>query len=164
MKSKLLSTALFSLLIGFSACKKEDKPLDPGTVVNQNNQLSAKIDGATFKTKEVTAVADMDTHTFLLTASDDQENSVSITGPAEVGNFSSTTNEEAGGFYINKDGGVWLSTIGDGSATITITKFDASSKKMSGTFTFTAPASGAPATGNKTITNGSFTDVSVFIQ
>ena len=163
MRGKLFSAALFSLLIGFSACKKDDKPQDPGTVI-QNNQLSVKVDGAAFKTKQVTAVADMDTHTFLITASDDQDNSVNITGPAEVGTFSSTTNDDAGGFFINKDGGLWLSSIGDGTATITITKFDASSKKMSGTFSFTAPASGDPATGTKSVTNGSFTDVSVFIQ
>jgi hypothetical protein len=55
--------------------------------------------------------------------------------------------------------------MGDGSATVTITKYDISTKEMSGSFSFTAPASGGSnATGTKTITNGSFTDVSFVVQ
>lgn len=38
------------------------------------------------------------------------------------------------------------------------------SKRMSGTFSFTAPATGSDATGTKTVTNGSFTDVPFIIQ
>jgi hypothetical protein len=50
----------------------------------------------------------------------------------------------------------------DGAATITITKYNSSTKKVSGTFSFTAgPVGTSNAQGTKTITNGTFTDVSV---
>ena len=56
----------------------------------------------------------------------------------------------------------WDTTTG--SMSITISKYDQVNKKLSGTFSFTAKPSiliqGNTATGTKTITNGTFTDIS----
>jgi hypothetical protein len=95
----------------------------------------------------------------LLSATDAQDNSISLTGPTSTGTFTGATNDETSRFYISKDGALWMSSMGDGTVTLTINKCDLGSKKMSGTFSFTAPAAGSDATGTKTVTNGSFTDV-----
>lgn len=57
---------------------------------------------------------------------------------------------------------LWTS-FGPGSAcTVTITSYDATNQKISGTFSFTAVAApGSTATGTKTVTNGTFTNLNV---
>lgn len=160
MKLKLISCALMALVVTFTACKKDDAIENPTT--SQNNQLTAKVDGVSFQSKEVAAISH--DGNVLVTAEDAQGNTVTISGPAEVGTFSSASGDATSGFYTGNNGNVWLSTFGGGAATITISKYDASAKKISGSFSFTALPSGGDATGTKTITNGSFTDVSFLVQ
>jgi hypothetical protein len=162
MRSRIISSALLALVVVFSACKKDKDSTDP--IVNPTNAaLTAKVDGVNFQSKDAGALASNDSHTFLLSATDEQDNSISLTGPTSTGTFTGTTNEETSGFYISKDGKLWMSSMG-GTVTLTITKYDVNSKKMSGTFSFTAPAAGSDATGTKTVTNGSFTDVPFLVQ
>lgn len=160
MKVRFISCALTALVVVFTACKKDDAVQNPTT--QQNNQVTAKVDGASFQSKEVAAVSHAGN--VLVTADDTQGNTVTISAPAEVGTFSSASGDATSGFYTSSNGSVWLSTFGDGAATVTITKYDASAKKVSGSFSFTALASGGAASGTKTITNGSFTDVSFLVQ
>lgn len=163
MRSRILSSALLGLIVIFSACKKDKDSTDP--IVNPTSAaLTAKVDGVNFQSKDAGAVSSIDSHSFFLSATDAQDNSISLTGPAAVGTYTGATNDETSGIYINKDGALWMSSMGDGTVTITITKYDVSSKKMSGTFSFTAPAAGSNATGTKTVTNGSFTDVTFVVQ
>jgi len=163
MRLKIISAALLALVVVFSACKKDKDSTDP--IVNPTSAaLTAKVDGANFQSKDAGAVSGVDSHSFVLSATDAQENSITLTGPTAVGNYTGATNDETSGIYINKDGALWMSSMGDGTVTLTITKYDVSSKRMSGTFSFTAPAAGSGATGTKTITNGSFTDVPFLIQ
>jgi hypothetical protein len=62
----------------------------------------------------------------------------------------------------NSDFQTWI-TDTNTPASVTITSFDPVAKKVSGTYSFTADATGlAGATGTKTISQGSFTDVPVF--
>ncbi|MBC7447975.1 MAG: hypothetical protein H7330_07930 [Hymenobacteraceae bacterium] len=79
----------------------------------------------------------------------------SITGP---GTFSISSGA-ANGTYTRGSAG-W-STGGGGTGSVVVTTFNTTTRKASGTFSFTAPAlSGSSATGSKAITNGIFTNVS----
>ena len=160
MKLKLISCALTDLVVTFTSCKKDDSIENPTT--QQNNQVTAKVDGASFQSKEVAAVSHAGN--LLITAADIQGNTVTVSAPAEVGTFSTASGDATSGFYTSSNGSVWLSTFGDGAATVTISKYDVSAKKISGSFSFTALASGGTATGTKTITNGNFADVSFLEQ
>jgi hypothetical protein len=162
MRSKIISGALLALVLVFSACKKDNSSTDP-VIRPTNGNVTAKIDGVTFQSTNAGALASNDSHSFLLSATDAQDNSISLTGPTALGTYTDVTNDETSGFYISKDGALWMSSMG-GTVTLTITKYDVNSKKMSGTFTFTAPAAGSDATGTKTVTNGSFTDVPFLVQ
>lgn len=163
MRSRILSGAFLALIVVFSACKKDKNSIDPVvTPPSTNAALVAKVDGVNFQSKDAGALASNDSHTFLLSATDAQDNSISLTGPTALGTYTEA-NDETSGFYITKNGALWMSSMG-GTVTLTITKYDVNSKKMSGTFTFTAPAAGSDATGTKTVTNGSFTDVPFLVQ
>jgi hypothetical protein len=163
MRSKIISGAFLALILVFSACKKDKNSIDPVVKPPTNAALAAKVDGVNFQSTDAGAVASNDSHSFLLSATDAQDNSISLTGPTALGTYTDVTNDETSGFYISKDGALWMSSMG-GTVTLTITKYDVNSKKMSGTFTFTAPAAGSDATGTKTVTNGSFTDVPFLVQ
>lgn len=84
-----------------------------------------------------------------------------VTGP---GTFSNQTG--AMGIYttVSLTGGgstppTWITAI-LGSCTVTITKFDKTAKKITGTFSFKAnPMPGTSSSGTKTITNGAFTNL-----
>jgi hypothetical protein len=54
----------------------------------------------------------------------------------------------------------WSSTTAGGSGTVTITSVSANPRRASGTFTAVAPARGTGATGTRTLTAGSFSNVS----
>ena len=86
----------------FSRPVKENQPQDP--IISQNNQLTAKVDGASFQSKEIAAVSNPNSGSFLITAKDDHDNSVTITGPASVGTFGSASNSATSGFYTSNDG------------------------------------------------------------
>jgi hypothetical protein len=127
--------------------------------------MMAKVDGVSFQSKEIGTLSGTASGSFIMSAKDDHDNSVTITAPAAVGTFNSSTNNDTSRFYTSSDGGLWFSSMGNGTAPVTITKYDVSTKKMPGNFSFTALASGwTNATGTKTITNGSFTDVSFVVQ
>ena len=62
--------------------------------------------------------------------------------------------------YANA-GAVWSSSAVDGSSTIELSEFNTATRKASGTFTATLqPFPGTSATGSKTLTDGTFTNVS----
>jgi hypothetical protein len=80
-----------------------------------------------------------------------------VTGP---GTYSGPVNATAIFSTVSPTTGSNPPTWAAFNAIVIITKFDTSAKKLSGTFTFTAMAvPTTPATGTKTITNGTFTDV-----
>jgi hypothetical protein len=162
MKLRILTYALTAVVLITTACKKNNGDT-PGST--SGSQLAAKVDGVDFKSSDVVAIVNNAEGSFLFTAKDSHENSISISGPNRTGTFTAQNDNITGGIYTNSAGAIWMSTMDAGDASITITKYDASAKKMSGTFTFTAPAIGTSgATGTKTVTNGSFTDVKLLIQ
>ena len=56
----------------------------------------------------------------------------------------------------------WMTGMPGSTATVNITKLDMTTKKASGTFTFTAvPVPGTGASGNKVVTDGVFSNVSI---
>ena len=61
--------------------------------------------------------------------------------------------------YQTQAGAEWKSNMPGGEATISVTDFDQNTKLGSGTFSFTAPAANSAATGEKTVTNGTFTEI-----
>lgn len=158
MKRNLINGIVLGLAVLFASCSKNHD--DPGTGTSGSTKLSAKVEGATFQARTTGALLGND-NTLGITATDANDNTISIYAPAREGSF--TDKDNAGGDYIDKDGKLWMSTFnGSTSTTITITKYNASTKKVSGTFSFTAEAVGTSnATGTKTITNGTFTDISV---
>lgn len=162
MRAKIVSGAALLLMIVFSSCKKE-KTTDPLTT--QNTSVTAKVDGVRFQSNDALATQAVDSHIFMLIATDDKGNSIAISGNNMAGTHSSATDAGTDGIYTSNDGGVYLTANTGGSASYTITKYDLATKKMSGTFSFTAPATGGSnATGTKTITEGSFTDVRIIVN
>lgn len=153
MRSKLVF-ATATVLLCLTACDKPVKDLP----APQSGQLTAKIDGVVFRSTLVTASQNVDSHIFGLTSKDDKGNVISITTNGTVGVHDSATDPDTGGIYVGLDGLAYISSNTNGSATITLTKYDLVTKKMSGSFSFTAPASNGAS--SKTITEGSFTDVS----
>ena len=165
MKLQLIASALFATTFLFPACGKKDNTITPDENQHSDKAVSAKVDGANFQSNSVGALANSSAGTFIITAEDSNEHSITLTGPTTVGTFDNSVNNNTSGMYISKSGEVWMSSLNNGTITLTITKFDAAAKKMSGRFSFTAAAlSTSGATGNKTITNGTFTDVAVAIQ
>ena len=74
--------------------------------------------------------------------------------PLAVGVFTST--------MLGGGANSWASAGPFGQCTITITKFDMTAKKVSGTFSFTgSPIPGSTASGTKTITTGTFTNLNI---
>lgn len=149
-----------SAMIFITSCKKDSgsgSGVTPGTGANK---VSAKVDGATFKATSTAALVGGTPLSFDITATDDNDRTIIVTAPAQEGTFSSTTNGQTAGTWIDQNGGLFMSTFGTSTATVTVTKFDAANKKISGTFSFTADAVGTSgAEGSKTVTEGTFTDV-----
>src|SRR5688572_8173889 len=88
-------------------------------------------------------------------------NIMNVTGP---GTFTGPSNA-VGVFTSTALGGspsTWVSGGPTGNCTVTITNFDTANKKVSGTFSFTGFADPtSSATGTKTITNGTFTNLNI---
>ena len=80
-----------------------------------------------------------------------------VTGP---GTFALGSGANEGDYYVNTPNWLW-STAHGGSGTATITRFDASARLVSGTFSFTANArpGHSGSTTPVVVTNGTFTDV-----
>lgn len=162
MRAKIVSIVATALVVIFSSCKKETTTNpDPA----KNTSVTAKVDGVRFQSNDALATQPVDSHIFTLIANDDKGNSIAISGNNTAGTHSSANDGDTDGIYTTSDGGVYLTANTGGSATFTITKYDLTTKKMSGTFSFTAPATGGSnATGTKTVTEGSFTDVRIIVN
>ena len=162
MKSTFVFSALTAAVVLFSSCKKDKTP-EPEII--KNAQVTAKIDGVQFQSFEAIASQDRDTHLFVLAATDDKGNHVAISANDFLGTHNSASDDDVEGIYTTSTGAAYASALDGGSATVTITKFDLGSKKMSGTFSYTAPsAGGSDANGIKTVTEGKFTDVTIVIN
>ena len=159
MKATLFTAAIATTLLA-SSCKK------PSEIINTpsgNNKTTASVEGKAFTAASITAIANENNSTFLLTATDKDNNSIMISGPAQTGSFTDANGNATQGSYIDSNGALWMSSFG-GNVTITVTKFDRTTRKMSGTFSFTGGAvETSQATGTRSVTGGTFTDVS-FIQ
>lgn len=160
MKAKLFTAILASVVL-FSSCKKD--PVVPDGQDTADKKTAAMINGTSFSSVSTVAVANVSDNAFVLTAKDKDDNSIMITGPTETGTFNNANGNGVSGSFIDSQGAVWMSSFG-GNVTLTITKFDKTAKKISGNFSFTATAvETSSATGTKTVTGGTFTDVS-YIQ
>jgi hypothetical protein len=162
MKQKFLSYIAIALIVVSASCKKGGDNLDAEPVpTNNNGAFSGKVNDVNYQSLEVGCISEHEENgSFLLAATDKNENNIILVGPNRVGTFTSTSeDDDIGGIYQEKDGKMWMSDLDGGTTTITIKKFDKSSNKISGTFSFTAPAfTSSNATGTKVVT-GSFTDV-----
>ncbi len=82
-----------------------------------------------------------------------------------IGTFTGPTNATAIFTQASIVGGTqntWASAMPGGHCSVTITKFDQVGQKVSGTFSFTANAvPGSTASGTKSVTNGTFTDINL---
>lgn len=161
MRSKFVCTALMASVVIFSSCKK-DKPED--TVALQSTVLSAKVDGVSFQSKDALASQSKDSQIFTLGAKDDKGNNIVLTANGTVGVHDDASDPDAGGIYSDANGAVYMTSGNGGSIHINITKYDLSTKKMSGTFSFVGTAIGGNATGTRTITEGTFTDVTIVVH
>ncbi len=160
MKFKNVLGIALSAMMFITSCKKDSGPGEVVTPGTGAKKVSAKVDGAAFKATSTAALVGGTPVSFTITATDGNERTIIIAAPAKQGTFSSTTNSETAGTWIDQNGGLFMSTFGSSTATVTVTKFDAAAKKISGTFSFTADAVGTSgAEGSKTVTEGTFTDV-----
>ncbi|HEY1025379.1 MAG TPA: DUF6252 family protein [Sphingobacteriaceae bacterium] len=159
MKTKLRHIAIIGLITTFAACSK-DKNTETEPKITTGG-FSAKVENVNFETLTVAALADVtDGHSITLNATGKNEKGILLSIPTQTGTFSSEEDDEVSAIYSENVDKLWMSDLENGKTTVTMTKFDQGSKKMSGTFSVTAPAYGpSGATGTKTIT-GSFTDVS----
>jgi hypothetical protein len=74
-----------ALIVVFSACKNDNKPQDPTTL--SDSRFSAKVDGVSFQGKEIGTLSSTNSGSFIMSAKDDHDNSVTITAPAAIGTF-----------------------------------------------------------------------------
>jgi hypothetical protein len=168
MKQKLFSYIALSLIVLSTACKKgndDPKPNNPlpgkdNPIEVKNGKFSAKVNDAAFNVLAVGCIADNEDYNgFVLVATDKTDNSITLTAPNRTGTYTGESTEDAGAIYLEKDGKMWMTDMEGSSFTINITKYSTSTKKMSGTYSFTATAfESTGATGTKVVT-GSFEDV-----
>lgn len=162
---KIYTVALFVILcagqIFFIGCKK--KPFY--NVTCKDKQLNANVDGKEFDSCVLTVVS---------TNSSCQINTnngrsgfskkymdISLSFPPATGTYTLgdiNANGASASVQIGVAGSVYLTDSIVNTGTITITKYDMSAKRVSGTFSFTgleSPSGG----GTKTVSSGEFTDV-----
>lgn len=167
MKVKLLVAALMAMSVSVSSCSKDDDEKKP-SAKNQNTlgadtKFRATINGASWTSESSgAAYGEVDEVTIISVFSQNANGGMYIVVPDAEGTFTTSSFEQLNGSVIegqlsNAKG--WHSNP-EGTATVTITKLDRTNKKISGTFSFTAKPLGN-ATGDKTVTNGTFTDVTI---
>ncbi|KAA9325424.1 DUF6252 family protein [Adhaeribacter soli] len=167
MKTNILRYCLLAATIILApSCKddKEDnKPSNntPAPVV----PLISKINGANWASDQVVARFQIIGGEKVITVTAASGNiTMSLIAPEAVGSYNSTTTTVLSGTIVEKQATsehMWTTENG-GDATIAITKLDRTNKKVSGTFTFTAkPMSSGTALGDKKVTDGSFTDITI---
>ncbi len=157
--------------LGLSACKK-DASADADDSTTGDGIVTWTHNGVTYTdTFSAGAVVDPGDKIFILAASKDRNNALSIpllgintkgVGVYDLRRGSILDDFSIGSITLNgtTPQGVIYSTLYGPSATngtVTVTQFDKANQKLSGTFSFTAgatPSSGA--TGTQTVTNGSF--------
>ncbi len=172
------SIVLFATLaIGFSSCKDEETP--PSTSTAKTDVFTCKVNGTAWESNprstmvpfldsmipSVNASVEADTLSMMAfkTTSTDSTMilfSVLLKNP-RVGTYTMTGTDYNIYYFSGIDFMTFLNTFFGytSSSTLNITKFDATNKKISGTFNTTMTStSGAPT---MTITDGTFTDVTL---
>ncbi len=170
----LLVVAVLSL----QNCKKEETPATTTTTTTTTatNNMKATVDGESFQgtTGAINTVSG--TYNFLTIYAFNYQNSstsfkemfvylygVTKTGTYPLGTptYSGTTVTGWGGYYEGTSAANYTVYMTDSTntGTVTITKYDAASKTISGTYSFTAKQTTPAGTATKKITNASFTDV-----
>ena len=143
--------------ITVTAGQTTDVPVITLTQVPANGAASVVIDGVTFS--GTPSFAGFGTGKLFYLSNGFQ---VHITLPANItgpGTFTTSASSDLVFMVLNNStGATWSSDDAGGSGTLTVTSFDAATKKGNATFSFTAtPSMGA--TGNKVGTNGSLQNV-----
>jgi hypothetical protein len=169
---KLLSVLLLSSLLFTSTSCKKDSSDDNAAPATGDGTVTWTHNGTTYTdTFSAGAVVDLGDKIFIIAASKDRNNALSIPllginakGPGvyDLRKGSALDDYSVGSITLNgtTPQGVIYSTLYGPSAsngTVTVTQYDKNAQKISGTFSFTAgaaPSSGA--TGTQSVTNGSF--------
>jgi hypothetical protein len=117
-----------------------------------NGSMSAKVDGSNWSASNVAATR---TNGFVgVGAGASDLSTISFAFPDHTGTFQVGGQDGTNASFIS-GGKSWTAAFGTGgSGTITVTTLSAT--RVAGTFSFVAPAISGGATGNKTVTNGTF--------
>lgn len=117
-----------------------------------NGSLSATVDGSGWTARTVAATR---TSGFVgVGAGASDASTIAFAFPDHTGTFTVAGQDGTNASYYS-GGKSWTAAFGTGgSGAITVTTLSAT--RVSGTFSFVAPATAGGAAGNKTVTNGSF--------
>ncbi|MCC6818880.1 MAG: hypothetical protein IT245_08315 [Bacteroidia bacterium] len=165
-----------ALTLTLGACKKTEDPA-PSNTTAKTGTVKCKVDGQAWESNTASQLvnfgdsmipgvsAGLEGDTFSLMAFRSRSTDTSlillnaVLSPSRLGTYTLNT-EEYSMFYFNSIDPLALFATLFGytsSSTLTITKYDASSKKMSGTFTCTMTPSGGGT--DIKLTEGEFTDL-----
>jgi hypothetical protein len=117
-----------------------------------SHSMSATVDGSSWSAQ---AAAAQRSNGFVgVGASASDLSTISFAFPDHTGTFQVASQDGTNASFISS-GKSWTAAFGTGgSGTISVTTLTAT--RVTGTFSFTAPALTGGATGNKTVTNGTF--------
>jgi hypothetical protein len=157
--NKALLITLGATLLLNTSCKKDDDDNSSATPA-VSNEVTYKVNGTATKASTVTATTNSNILVMnAQTASPAQTLAIqfgTVTAAGAVSNATVT--------YNTTTTAVWSSFdfSGTGTCAVTLTEYNTTTRKMSGTFTATlVPLPfGSTATGNKAVTEGKFTNVS----
>ena len=118
-------------------------------------RLTASIDGTAFSgTLAVTAVRSGTALTISAVGSNTRQLSLNLVGVSATGNIAIGAGSTSLGQFSSSTQ-TWVSSLVGGSGTVVLTTL--TTTRATGTFSFTAvPSASTGATGNKTVTNGTF--------
>jgi hypothetical protein len=165
MKANLLTSVLFSALLVFSACGKDDddaKPADPTNppVTTETAAMKAKVDNVAWESNTHSVANSSGMYTITGFGKNGENIVINSFDINKVGRYT------AGSISFQKNGSggdfqQWTAYLSDSTNVFTVTKYDAVNKKMSGNFSFktTAYQGSVADTTHKTVTDGTFTDL-----
>ena len=148
---RLIGTALVLLAVLLAGCEGDNiLGADGG-----DNEIAAKVEGTSWKNVDISAsrVNPPGAITIVGVASGEQISlQIRTTG---TGTYSLSSGEQQWASYA-KSGTQYNTTLPGGSGTLVVTKYDETSRLISGTFTFTAKDAGGSSVH---VTDGVFTNV-----
>ncbi|KAA9340815.1 DUF6252 family protein [Adhaeribacter soli] len=156
MKLKLFYACAFAAALVFTSCEKKDK--DPVVKPKPANSFTAKVDGADWAA--VVPMAANQDRDFVLGGANMNGESIGLFTSYQPDIKQLGTYAVRAIYVVAPPGSSFGPTWANPNASVTITKWDTVANLVSGTFTFMGVAdTSTGASGTKTITDGSFTDI-----